>query len=86
MKDLKGTIKIRKGDSSEPPMIVYVSHTNSFGFWVTPKLNTGETHFSKSNQLVDFSYPKFQQMYYQWKIDNLKIQEKRFKELLAEWV
>lgn len=85
MKKLKGAIKIRKGTDSEPPMVVYVSHINSFGFWVCEKLNTGESHFSKSSQLIDFTYVKFQQMYYQWQIDNLKIKEKRFRELLSDW-
>lgn len=85
MKDLKGTIKIRKGDDATAPMIVYVSHINTLGYWVTPKLNTGETYFSENTRLIDFSYAKFQQMYYRWEIDNLKIKEKRFQELLSEW-
>ncbi|MCW3110533.1 MAG: hypothetical protein JWQ09_5039 [Segetibacter sp.] len=82
--ELKGKIMIRKGMESMEPCIVYVSHVNRFDSWVTPKLNTGEIHFSSDKDLIEFDYNLFQKMFYEWKIKQMPKIKKRFKKFIAE--
>jgi hypothetical protein len=80
----KGKIMIRVGNENQEPMVVYVSHTNSFGLWVCDKMNTGDTLFSDDKNLVEFQYIKFKKMYYQWKIEHTERIKENFLKLLSE--
>lgn len=83
---MKGKIKIRLGNDSQEPMVVYVSHWNTnFEYWVCEKLNTGDTVFSRETQLIDFNYKEFKRMFYEWKIKQQDVIKSRFIELLNEW-
>lgn len=82
---MENTIKIRKGNKNQEPCAVYVSHWHrSFDYWVCEVLNTGDTVFSKTTDLIDFDYNKLQTMYYEWKIKNQDVIKKRFAKLLQE--
>jgi hypothetical protein len=82
---MKNQIKIRLGNESQEPMIVYVSHWASrFELWACEKLNTGEIVFSKESNLIDFNYLQYKRMYYEWKIANQDIVKARFIESLNE--
>jgi hypothetical protein len=82
---MKGEIKIRLGNDSQAPMVVYVSNKNSkFNLWTCEVLNTGDTVFSKDENLIDFDYNKFKIIYYKWKISYQDLVKNRFIELLDE--
>ena len=83
---MKGQIKIKLGNETQEPMVVYVSHWNTnFGYWVCESLNTGSTFLSKESQLIDFNYREFKRMFYEWKIKNQDVVKARFVELINEW-
>lgn len=83
---IKGQIKIRKGNENHAPVIVLVSHKNSWDAWVCEILNTTETVFTiDENDLIDFNYKLFQQMYWDWKIENQDKIKKRAIEMRKEW-
>ena len=82
---MKGKIKIRLGNESQEPMVVYVAGWNPNIFcWVCHKLNTGDIVFTKENSLIDFNYKKFQQLFYQWKIENQDIVKARYVQMLND--
>jgi hypothetical protein len=52
-------IKIRKGNENHAPVVCYVyAKKNQFGLYVCDALNTGETFFSKDNDLIEFDTRK----------------------------
>jgi hypothetical protein len=84
---IKNTVMIRNGNENARPVIVYVSHLNTnFDLWVTPELNSGVVSLAKEDDLLPFNYKQYQQMLWQWEIDNLVNVKKRYEELLAEWL
>lgn len=83
--EYKGKIMIRKGNVNHSPHVVYVSHKNSFDYWVCEVVNTEDSVFSKNEDLIEFNYKLYMQMLYKWKIQNVNRSKIRFKELLAEW-
>lgn len=86
MKSIKGQIKIRKGNVYKAPVVVFVSHINSLGAWVCEILNTAETVFTTDEKdLIDFNYKLFQQMYWDWKIENQDKIKQRAIEIRKEW-
>lgn len=77
-----GQIKIRKGNDTQEPTIVYIARRNKrLDFWVCEVLNTGETVFTTENSdLIDFDYNLFEKMYLDWKIENCdKVKERLIK-------
>ena len=76
---------IRKGNDSQEPMVVYVSHKNTLDSWVCDQLNTGFTVFSDDESLIPFSYPTFKKMFYDWKISQTDRVKANFQKLRAEW-
>ena len=85
--NMKGEIKIRLGNESQEPMIVYIySWHKKLELWVCEKLNTGDTVMSKNTQLIDFNYREFKILFYDWKIKNQDINKARFLESLNMWL
>ena len=84
---IKNKVMIRKGNENARPVIVYVSHLNTnFDLWVTPELNSAVVSLAKEEDLLPFNYKQYQQMLWQWEIDNIPNIKKRYEELLSEWL
>jgi hypothetical protein len=84
---MKEEIKIRLGNDSQEPMVVYVSGWHpGFEYWICEKINSGDTVLSKESQLIDFDYKEFQRLYYEWKIQQQDVIKERFIKLLEELV
>lgn len=82
---MKGQIKIRLGNESQEPCIVYIKGKNTnFNFWSCEILNTGDTVFSTDEQLIDFDYKEFNRIYYTWKIEQQDRIKENYKKLLKE--
>ncbi len=84
---MKEEIKIRLGNDSQEPMVVYVLRWHpGFEYWICEKINSGDTVLSKESQLIDFDYKEFQRLYYEWKIQQQDVIKERFIKLLEELV
>jgi hypothetical protein len=81
---MKGQIKIRLGNESQEPCVVYISGKSLLDLWVCEVLNTGNTVFSKDEQLIDFDYKEFKRISYSWKIEQQDRIKERYKKLLEE--
>lgn len=85
MRKMKGTIKVRLGNNSQEPMVVYVQHFQSkMRFWVVTKLNTKEVFFAKAKNLIDYKHDEFEVMLLKWEIDNADRLKERLKALLSD--